>query len=152
MTDFGAAIAQAYATEGAAMELSLPFAPRAFPVEFFALGGIGPGVPIRAAVSDFGPQLLAKVLGANETQEQSLALLFRFADERALPLVDLADLRALLTHLGSKEGKAELEGLGGVSKATVGVLLRALVALEDCGGDEVFGEPQPPGAGPIPSA
>jgi DNA helicase HerA-like ATPase len=122
-------------------ELGLPYEPAAFPVEFLALGGIGPGVPLRATVSDFGPQLLAKVLQANETQEQSLALLFRFADERGLALVDLADLRALLTHLGSKEGKAELDGLGGVSKATVGVLLRSLVSLEDGGGTEFFGEP-----------
>ena len=123
-------------------DLGLPYEPASFPVELLSLGGIGPGVPVRATVSDFGPQLLAKVLQANETQEQSLALLFRFADEHALPLVDLTDLRALLTHLGSKEGKAELEGLGGVSKATVGVLLRALVALEDGGGNEFFGEPQ----------
>src|ERR671916_437918 len=115
MTDFGAAIAQAYATEGAAMELSLPFAPRAFPVEFFALGGIGPGVPIRATVSDFGPQLLAKVLGANETQESSLTLVFHYADGKGLPLVDLADLRALLTFLDSKAGKQELEGIGGLA-------------------------------------
>ena len=123
-------------------DLGLAYEPAGFPVEFLALGGIGPGVPVRATVSDFGPQLLGKVLGANETQEQSLALLFRFADDKQLPLVDLGDLRALLTHLGSKEGKAELEGLGGVSKATVGVLLRALVGLEDGGGDEFFGEPQ----------
>jgi uncharacterized protein len=122
-------------------ELGLPYEPAAFPVEFLALGGIGPGVPVRATVSDFGPQLLAKVLQANETQEQSLALVFRFADERGLALVDLGDLRAVLTHLGSKEGKAELEGLGGVSKATIGVLLRSLVALEDGGGTEFFGEP-----------
>ena len=123
-------------------ELGLPYEPASYPVEFLSLGGIGPGVPVRAAVSDFGPQLLAKVLQANETQEQSLALLFRYADERALPLVDLADLRALLTHLASKEGKADLEGLGGVATATVGVLLRSLVALEDGGGNEFFGEPQ----------
>ena len=123
-------------------ELGLAYEPASFPVEFLSLGGIGPGVPVRATVSDFGPQLLAKVLRANETQEQSLGLLFRYADERTLPLVDLADLRALLTHLGSKEGKADLEGLGGVSKATVGVLLRSLVTLEDGGGNEFFGEPQ----------
>ena len=123
-------------------ELGLPYEPQAFPTEFFSLGGIGPGVPIRAAVSDFGPQLLAKILGANETQEQSLALVFRYADEHALPLVDLADLRALLTFLDSDEGKESLEGLGGVSGATIGVLLRTLVALEDGGGTELFGEPQ----------
>ena len=132
--------------EGAAAdrmkELGLPFAPTAFPVELFSLGGIGAGVPIRAAVSDFGPQLLAKILGANETQEQSLALVFRYADENGLALVDLADLRALLTFLDSDEGKGELEGLGGVASATIGVLLRALVTVEDGGGTEFFGEPQ----------
>jgi uncharacterized protein len=58
-------------------ELGLTHEPTAFPLEFFSLGGIGPGAPIRATVTDFGPQLLGKILGANETQEQSLALLFR---------------------------------------------------------------------------
>ena len=123
-------------------ELGLELSPAGFPVEFFALGGIGPGTPIRATVSDFGPQLIAKILRANETQEQSLALVFRFADEQGLPLLDLADLRALLTFLDSDAGKDGLEGLGGVSTQTIGVLLRALVALEDGGGTEFFGEPQ----------
>src|SRR4051794_21808663 len=123
-------------------ELGLPFAPAGFPVEFLSLGGVGPGVPIRATVSDFGPQLLAKVLGANETQESSLELVFHYADTKGLPLLDLSDLRALLTYLDSKEGKAELEGIGGLSKATVGVLLRSLVGLETGGGTEFFGEPQ----------
>ena len=61
-------------------DLGLPYAPAAFPVEFLSLGGVGPGVPVRASVSDFGPQLLAKVLGANETQESSLMLVFHYAD------------------------------------------------------------------------
>jgi DNA double-strand break repair helicase HerA and related ATPase len=132
--------------EGAAAtrmkELGLPYEPTSFPVELYSLGGIGPGIPIRAAVSDFGPQLLAKILGANETQEQSLSLVFRYADEQGLGLVDLSDLRALLAYLDSDEGKGTLEGLGGVSSATIGVLLRSLVALEDGGGTEFFGEPQ----------
>ena len=123
-------------------ELGLPYEPAAYPVEFLSLGGIGPGVPLRATVTDFGPQLLAKVLRANETQEQTLALVFRFADRHGLALVDLADLRALLTHLASDVGRAELEGLGGVSRQTIGVLLRSLVGLEDGGGSEFFGEPQ----------
>jgi DNA helicase HerA-like ATPase len=138
-------LAEAGAASGPAAkrmeELGLPYQPTAYPVEFLSLGGIGPGVPVRATVSDFGPQLLAKVLGANETQEQSLALVFRFADEHGLALVDLADLRALLTFLASDEGKDELAGLGGVSSATIGVLLRQLVGLEDGGGKEFFGEP-----------
>ncbi len=123
-------------------DLGLPFAPQAFPVEYLSLGGIGPGVPVRATVSDFGPQLLAKVLEANETQEQSLQLVFHYADSKGLPLLDLADLRALLTFLDSDAGKPELEGIGGLSPATVGVLLRALVGLETGGGTEFFGEPQ----------
>src|SRR4249919_1335257 len=125
-----------------ATELGIPFEPVGFPVEYLSLGGIGPGVPVRATVSDFGPLLLAKVLGANDTQEQSLSLVFHYADEKGLPLLDLSDLRALLTFLDSKEGEAELKGIGGLSSATVGVLLRSLVALEDGGGNEFFGEPQ----------
>src|SRR6187455_3479427 len=59
-------------------ELGLQFTPTGFPVEYLSLGGIGPGVPVRATVSDFGPLLLAKVLGSNATQEQSLALVFHY--------------------------------------------------------------------------
>jgi DNA helicase HerA-like ATPase len=123
-------------------ELGIPYEPTGFPTEYLSIGGLGPGVPVRATVSDFGPQLMAKILDANETQESSLALVFHYADERSLPLLDLADLRALLTFLASKEGKQELEGIGGVSKATVGVLLRNLVSVETGGGTEFFGEPQ----------
>jgi len=139
-------LAVAGAADGPAVkrdaELGVPFAPAAFPVEYLALGGVGAGVPVRATVSDFGPQLLAKVLEANETQEQSLGLVFRYADTKQLPLLDLADLRALLTYLSSDAGKAELAGIGGLSSQTVGVLLRSLVNLEDGGGNELFGEPQ----------
>ena len=125
-----------------AADLGIEFAPTGFPTEYLALGGIGPGIPVRATVSDFGPQLLAKVLQANDTQEQSLGLVFRYADDKKLPLLDLSDLRALLTFLDSDEGKGELVGIGGLASQTVGVLLRALVSLEDGGGTEFFGEPQ----------
>ncbi len=139
-------ISQPGGTDGPAAkrmdELGLAFTPAGSPVEFLSLGGIGPGVPVRATVSDFGPLLLAKILDANQTQEQSLQLVFRFADDKGLPLVDLSDLRALLTYFDSDAGKADLKGIGGVSPATVGVLLRALVALEDGGGSEFFGEPE----------
>ena len=125
-----------------AADLGIAFAPTGFPVEYLSLGGIGPGVPVRATVSDFGPGLLAKVLDANETQEQSLVLVFHYADQKGLPLLDLSDLRALLTFLDSDAGKAELEGIGGLSSQTVGVLLRSLVGLETGGGNEFFGDPQ----------
>jgi uncharacterized protein len=128
--------------EKRAAELEQKWEPTGFPAEYLALGGIGPGIPVRATVSDFGPLLLARVLEANETQEQSLSLVFRYADEKGLPILDLADLRSLLTFFDSKEGKADLKGLGGVSTQTIGVLLRSLVQLEDGGGTEFFGEPQ----------
>ena len=125
-----------------AAELGEKFEPTGFPAEYLSLGGVGPGVPIRATVSDFGPQLLAKVLESNDTQEQSLSLVFRYADTKGLPLLDLSDLRALLTFLDSDAGKAELSGIGGVASQTIGVLLRSLAGLEDGGGNELFGEPQ----------
>ena len=142
LSGIGAAGAPGGPAEKRMTELGLPFAPAAAPVEYLSLGGIGPGVPVRATVSDFGPQLLGKVLESNETQEQSLALVFHYADEKGLPLLDLSDLRALLTFLESDAGKGELEGIGGLASSTVGVLLRALVGLEDGGGNEFFGEPQ----------
>ena len=128
--------------EARAAEIGQPFEPTAYPAEYLALGGIGPGIPVRATVSDFGPLLLGKILEANETQESSLSLVFRYADEQGLPLLDLADLRALLQFLESDAGKDELAGLGGVASATIGVLLRRLAQLEDGGGKEFFGEPQ----------
>ncbi|PVG82366.1 ATP-binding protein [Nocardioides gansuensis] len=115
---------------------------RGFPVEFYALGGQGTGIPLRVTMSAFGPMLLAKVLGLNDTQESSLGLVFHYADKHGLPLLDLADLRAVVQHLTSDEGKADLKGLGGLSSATAGVILRELIAFEDQGADAFFGEPE----------
>ncbi|HZG49835.1 MAG TPA: helicase HerA-like domain-containing protein [Thermoleophilaceae bacterium] len=142
ISGLGAPGAPGGAAEKRMGELGLAFEPSGYPVEYLSLGGIGPGVPVRATVSDFGPQLLAKILEANETQEQSLQLVFHYADQKGLPLVDLSDLRALLTFLESDAGKQALEGIGGLASSTVGVLLRALIGLETGGGTEFFGEPQ----------
>ncbi|MFL6108997.1 MAG: helicase HerA-like domain-containing protein [Marmoricola sp.] len=114
----------------------------AFPVEFFALGGQGTGIPLRVTMSAFGPTLLAKVLGLNETQESSLGLIFHYADTAGLPLLDLADLREVIKYLVSDEGKADLKDLGGLSPATAGVILRELIAFSDQGADAFFGEPE----------
>src|SRR6476660_956821 len=110
-------------------ELQLTYTPTGAPVQFWALGGQGPGVPIRASLGSFGPQLLAKVLGANETQTSSLALVFYYADQKGLQLLDLVDLIHLLTYLIGEDGKAELKTIGGLSSQTAGVLLRKLVEL-----------------------
>ncbi|MFD3596462.1 helicase HerA-like domain-containing protein [Nocardia sp. NPDC058640] len=118
------------------------WAPSAFPTEFVSLGTGGIGVPIRATITSFGPILLSKVLGLNDTQESTLGLIFHWADQRGLALLDLKDLRAVITHLTSPEGKEDLKGIGGVSPQTAGVILRALVNLEAEGGDTFFGEPE----------
>ncbi|WP_296140395.1 helicase HerA-like domain-containing protein [uncultured Tessaracoccus sp.] len=113
----------------------------AHPVELYALGGEGTGIPVRATVTDFGPVLLSKVLGLNQVQESSLGLIFLHADKAGLPLLDLKDLVELLRHLASDEGKQELKSIGGVSSATLGVILRSVVTLNEQGGDVFFGEP-----------
>ncbi|MEV7281749.1 helicase HerA-like domain-containing protein [Streptomyces sp. NPDC093111] len=113
-----------------------------FPCEFYGLGGIGPGIPVRATVTSFGPVLLSKVLQLNQTQEQSLGLIFHYADAKGLELVDLKDLRAVVAFLVSDVGKAELKGIGGLSTATAGVILRAITAFEQQGAGGFFGEPE----------
>ena len=115
--------------------------PASSPTEYFSLGGLGTGIPIRASVRGFGPLLLSKVLGLNPTQESSLGLVFHYADAASLPLVDLEDLRTVLMHLISDQGKKELAELGGLSRATTAVILRELVGFADQGADVFFGEP-----------
>jgi DNA helicase HerA-like ATPase len=110
------------------------------PVEFLSLSG-GNGAQLRATVSSFGPLLLARVLGLNATQSSVLSMVFKFCDDRRLPLLDLSDLRAVLQHL-TGEGAKELEAYGGMSKASVGVLLREMIELEQQGAGAFFGEPE----------
>lgn len=121
--------------------LGQPWQPASFPVELFSLGGSGDGVPVRTSVTDFGPILMSKVLGLNETQESALSLIFSWADSQGFALIDLADLRATVAYLTSEEGKGELAGIGGVSPATAGVILREISALQAQGADAFFGEP-----------
>lgn len=125
-----------------AEQIGVEWAPAGYPVQFLSLGTSGKGVPIRATITSFGPVLLSKVLGLNDTQESTLGLIFHWADKRGLALLDTKDLRSVIQYLTSDEGKADLEGIGGVSPATAGVILRALSNLEAQGGDEFFGEPE----------
>ncbi|OIJ67094.1 helicase HerA-like domain-containing protein [Streptomyces mangrovisoli] len=125
-----------------AAEVHQDWSPAGCPAEFYALGGIGHGIPVRATITSFGPLLLSKALGLNRTQEQSLGLIFHYADQKGLELVDLKDLRAVVTFLTSDEGKAELKTVGGLSSATAGVILRSLTAFEAEGAAGFFGEPE----------
>ncbi|GAA1048770.1 helicase HerA-like domain-containing protein [Arthrobacter russicus] len=122
--------------------LGQEWAAKAFPVEFLALGGDGNGVPVRASITSFGPILLSRVLQLNETQESSLQLIFHYADTQGLELYDLKDLRAVIQFLTSDDGKAALAELGGLSKATAGVILRELITLEAQGMTKFFGMPE----------
>ena len=118
------------------------YAAKSVPVEFFTLDRAGKGVRLRASVSSFGPILLSKVLDLNDTQQSVLALAFKYADDKKLPLINLDDLRALLNHLNSDEGKAEMAEYGGVATATAGVIIRKIVELEQQEADAFFGSPE----------
>ncbi len=117
------------------------FEPSGHPVEFLSLTG-KLGSQVRATVSSFGPLLLGKVLDLNETQTSILALVFKYCDDNDLPLLDLKDLATTLKFLSSDEGKPILADYGGMSAASVGVLLRSIVVLEQEGADIFFGEPE----------
>lgn len=111
-----------------------------YPVEFLSLSGAR-GAQLRAKISSFGPLLLAKVLDLNETQTSVLTMVFKYCDDKKLLLLDLSDLRAVLQYL-TGEGADELANYGGMSKSTVGVLLREIVQLEQQGVQKFFGEPE----------
>ena len=121
--------------------LNLPFTPSAHPVEFLSLSG-KKGAQVRASVHSFGPLLLGKVLGLNDTQTSILALIFKYCDDNSYPLLDLKDLAETLKYLSSDAGKGALADYGGMSPASVGVLLRSIIVLEQQGADIFFGEPE----------
>ena len=124
-----------------ATSLAWEFEAPGHPVEFLSLTG-KQGAQVRATVHSFGPLLLGKVLDLNETQTSILALIFKYCDDNDLPLLDLKDLATTLKFLASDEGKPILEEYGGMSAASVGVLLRSIVVLEQEGADVFFGEPE----------
>ena len=121
--------------------MALTFQPSGHPVEFLSLTG-KLGSQVRATVHSFGPVLLGKVLDLNETQTSILSLIFKYCDDNDLPLLDLMDLATTLKFLASDDGKPILADYGGMSSASVGVLLRSIVVLEQEGADVFFGEPE----------
>ena len=121
--------------------LGWTFEPSGHPVEYLSLSG-KLGAQVRATTHSFGPLLLGKVLGLNDTQTSILSLIFKYCDDNQLPLLDLKDLAATLKYLASDEGKPVLADYGGMSSASVGVLLRSIVVLEQSGADVFFGEPE----------
>ena len=121
-------------------KLGMTFTPTAFPVELLTLSN-DPGARLRATVSEFGPVLLSKILGLNDTQGGLVALIFKYCDDNRLPLLDLADFIKVLQYI-SDEGKAEIEKLyGKISTTSTGTILRKVIELQQQGADVFFGEP-----------
>ena len=109
------------------------------PVRFFDVYG-EQGHPMRATISQMGPQLLSRLLDLNDTQDGVLNIVFRIADERGLLILDLKDLRAMLDYV-SQHAKEYTTKYGNISSASVGAIQRALLQLENQGADKFFGEP-----------
>ena len=116
-----------------------PPAPQAFPVTLWDVFG-EQGHPVRATVSDLGPLLLARMLNLNETQAGVLQLVFKVADDNGLLLLDMKDLRAMCQHVG-ENAKTFTTEYGNISAASIGAIQRALLQVEEQGGDAFFGEP-----------
>ncbi|HMW96637.1 MAG TPA: DUF853 family protein, partial [Flavobacteriales bacterium] len=109
------------------------------PVELLTLSD-EPGARLRATVSEFGPVLLSQILDLNETQQSVLALVFKYCDDMGMALLDIKDLRRVL-QFTTQEGKAELQkAYGSVSPATVNIIMRKLIELEQQGAEKFFGE------------
>ena len=115
------------------------FAFRSYPTRFWDLFG-EEGIPVRITVSDMGPLLLSRLLGLTEVQSGVLNLVFRIADDQGLLLLDLKDLRSMLTYVGRNRAEYTVT-YGTVSSASVGAIQRALLAFETEGGEQFFGEP-----------
>ena len=109
------------------------------PVEFWDVYGRS-GLPVRATVSDMGPLLLGRMLGLNETQEGVLGLVFKIADDSGMLLLDLKDLRAMLQHVGDNAARFKTQ-YGNVTGSSIGAIQRGLLALENQGAAQFFGEP-----------
>jgi DNA helicase HerA-like ATPase len=120
-------------------QLGIPYQPASFPVELLTLSD-KPGVRLRATVSEFGPVLLSKILGLNDTQGGIVALIFKYCDDQGLPLLDLKDFIKVLQYI-TNEGKAEIEKTyGKVSTTSTGTILRKVIELQQQGADAFFGE------------
>jgi hypothetical protein len=120
--------------------LNVNYEPSGFPIELYSLSG-KLGAQMRATVTEFGPVLLSKILELNEVQRGVLMVLFKYADDKKLPMVDLNDLKKVLNYLSEGEGAKEIkEAYGKISTSTAGTVLRKIVALEQQGVNQIFGE------------
>lgn len=121
-------------------QIGMEWVPNNYPLEFLSISD-EPGVRLRATVSEYGPILLAKILNLNESQTGVLSMIFKYCDDRNLPLLDLKDLKAAISWAGD-EGKEEFQKEYGFMQTTsAGTILRNIISLEQQGGEGIFGEP-----------
>lgn len=121
------------------IKIDLPYSTAAFPVELLTLSAQD-GVRMRATISEFGPVLFSRILNLNETQSGVMSVIFKYCDDKKMPLLDLKDIKKVLNYI-TEEGKQEIsESYGKISTATTGTILRNIIALEQQGGDFFFGE------------
>lgn len=124
-----------------ASALGMDYKPAAFPVEIYSLSG-KLGSQMRATVTEFGPVLLGKILSLNEVQTGVLNVIFKYADDKDLPVVDFKDLKKVLHYLTDGKGAEEIKhDYGRISSTTASTILRKIVSLEQQGIDQIFGEP-----------
>jgi len=120
-------------------KIGIEYKPTGFPVDLFTLSN-QKGVKLRATVSEFGPVLLSKILGLNDTQGGLVAIIFKYCDDQKLPLLDLKDFIKVLQYI-SNEGKAEIEKeYGKIASTSTGTILRKVIELQQQGADVFFGE------------
>lgn len=120
--------------------IGLDWKPKAFPSEMMTISG-EPGVRLKATVSEFGPVLLGKILDLNENQSGVLSMIFKFCDDKNLPLLDIADLKMVLKYI-QEEGKDEFhKDYGFFQSASAGTIMRSITTLEQQGAERFFGEP-----------
>ncbi len=120
-------------------KMTMAWKPDSFPTEFLSLSN-EKGIRLRATVSEFGPVLLAKILGLNDTQGGVVAMIFKYCDDKQLPLLDLKDFIKVLQYAGN-EGKQELQSTyGNISTTSTGTILRKVIELQQQGADTFFGE------------
>lgn len=120
-------------------KINIPFTPKEFSVELMTLSSQD-GVRLRATVSEFGPVLFSRILDLNETQAGVIAVIFKYCDDKKMPLLDLKDIKKVMNFI-TEEGKEEIsEEYGKISTATTGTILRKIIELEQQGGDIFFGE------------
>jgi hypothetical protein len=120
-------------------KIGLPYSPEGCPVELMTISKQD-GVRLRATVSEFGPVLLSRILDLNDTQEGVLAIIFKYCDDKQMPLLDLKDLKKVIQYV-TAEGKDEIDkDYGKISPATTGIILRKAMELEQQDADLFFGE------------